>query len=123
MVMPVGNAPRVLEKPRIVILIQELPHEGVDLGVCLAHLPCRYYATVRILRADQHGRRDDRRGAGHRYRSDEHHQEVKKVIQNSRKEEVEKTHHNPNQFREATASYYEYQQTLATQPQLTRRLP
>ena len=105
-VKPEGGSSRVREKPRIVILIQEFPHEGADLGVCLAHIPRRYNAADRVLCPDRPEWRADC-GAGHGYGSGsgEQYEEVEKVIEESCKEEVEKTLHEPNEFGQATASF------------------
>ena len=52
MVMPVGNAPRVLEKPRIVILIQEFLMKALISGFALltflasTTLPLESYAQT-----------------------------------------------------------------------------
>ena len=81
------------------------------------------FAEFRLDRAGGGLFRRDDHGARHRYSrygGDEHHQKIKKVIiQNSRKEEVEKTHHDPDQFQQATASFDECQQTSAAYCRLT----
>src|ERR1700751_2670552 len=97
MVMPVGTSPRVREELRIVILTQEFPHEGPDLGRCLADILRRYDATDRDLCSDCHRWRSDN-GPGHRHGSDDQHQEVKKIIEEPCEEEVEKILLEPNEF-------------------------
>jgi hypothetical protein len=52
----------VREKRRVVILNQEFPHEGAYLGVCFAHVCCRYRIACRNLCPDHGDRTDDGTG-------------------------------------------------------------
>jgi hypothetical protein len=96
----------VREKRRIDILIQELPHEGGDLGVCLAYIPCSYHVADRVVCP---GRQLADDGAGHWYGSVQHHKEVERFVQEPFEEKIKKTAGKSDELSKAAASLDEHQ--------------
>jgi hypothetical protein len=93
-----------------ILLIQELPHEGGDLGLCLARVFCSQHVADRVVCP---GRQFADSGAGHRDGPDRNHKEVEEFIQEPFEEEIKKIELKPSEFGEASAPLGEYQQELA----------
>jgi hypothetical protein len=88
----------VREKRRVVILTQEFPHEGANLGVCVAYICCRYRVACRNLRPDYGNWADDGAGQFDIDCSDYHDQEEEILKIPPRQKEVEEVIYGPNQL-------------------------